>query len=123
MSKLAAVRIRGSINAGSEVKDTLGMLKLYKKNYCGVYEDNASVRGMLQKCKDFITWGEIDEETRKELTDKKSEPNPANPDESKGFFRLNPPKGGMKSLKKPYSIGGDLGNRGKEINTLIKRML
>ncbi|HID09221.1 TPA: 50S ribosomal protein L30 [Candidatus Micrarchaeota archaeon] len=43
----------------------------------------------------------------------------------KTFFRLNPPRKGWerKGIKKPYSVGGALGYRGKNINELIKRML
>jgi large subunit ribosomal protein L30 len=43
----------------------------------------------------------------------------------KRFFRLNPPRKGWerKGIKKPYSVGGALGYRGKAINDLIKRML
>jgi large subunit ribosomal protein L30 len=44
---------------------------------------------------------------------------------AKPFFRLKPPTGGFerKGIKQPYSVGGALGYRGKEINILIKKML
>jgi large subunit ribosomal protein L30 len=44
---------------------------------------------------------------------------------AKPFFRLKPPTGGFerKGIKQPYSLGGALGYRGKEISTLIKKML
>ncbi len=43
----------------------------------------------------------------------------------KNFFRLTPPRGGFEreGIKKPYSMGGALGYRRKEINELIGRML
>ncbi len=41
----------------------------------------------------------------------------------KPFFRLHPPRGGFKSVKKHYSVGGDLGYRGIAINELLMRML
>ncbi|MEM0128047.1 MAG: 50S ribosomal protein L30 [Thermoplasmatales archaeon] len=41
----------------------------------------------------------------------------------KPVFRMNPPKGGYKSTKRPYSMRGDLGYRGSAINDLIDRML
>ncbi|MFB6470846.1 MAG: 50S ribosomal protein L30 [Vulcanisaeta sp. AZ3] len=41
----------------------------------------------------------------------------------KPFFRLHPPSGGLKSIKKGYNEGGDLGYRGIAINELILRML
>ena len=41
----------------------------------------------------------------------------------KPFFRLHPPRGGLRSVKKPFTLGGDLGYRGPAINDLIRRML
>jgi|SRR5215467_741550 len=39
-------------------------------------------------------------------------------------FRLHPPKGGFKrSTRRSFSDGGELGYRGNEINTLIRRMI
>jgi large subunit ribosomal protein L30 len=41
----------------------------------------------------------------------------------KKVFRLNPPKKGYISVKRPYTKKGSLGYRGKEINKLIERMI
>jgi len=41
----------------------------------------------------------------------------------KPFFRLHPPKGGLRSIKKHYAEGGDLGYRGIAINELLIRMI
>jgi large subunit ribosomal protein L30 len=41
----------------------------------------------------------------------------------KPFFRLHPPRGGLNSIKRHFSVGGDLGYRGPFINELIRRML
>lgn len=39
------------------------------------------------------------------------------------IFRLHPPRGGLEYIRKPYGQGGTGGYRGKEINTLIRKML
>lgn len=39
------------------------------------------------------------------------------------LFRLHPPMGGIKSVKRSFVIGGDLGNRGPAINGLVERMI
>ena len=45
-------------------------------------------------------------------------------EDAKPVFRLNPPVGGFKgSTKRHYTVKGELGYRGKEINELIKRMM
>ena len=64
--KLALVLVRGVVNLSQSVKDTLNLLRLNKKNYCVVVENNPVNLGMIKKVKDFITWGEIDNDTFKE---------------------------------------------------------
>jgi len=39
------------------------------------------------------------------------------------LFRLRAPKGGWRSTKKPYTLGGALGYRGKAVNELVRKML
>ncbi|MHB1435203.1 MAG: 50S ribosomal protein L30 [Thermoplasmata archaeon] len=41
----------------------------------------------------------------------------------KPLFRLKAPKGGWKSTKKPFSLGGALGYRGRAVNDLVRRMV
>jgi len=43
--------------------------------------------------------------------------------EVKPVFRLAPPRGGFKSTKRPFKVGGDLGYRGTAINDLLRRMM
>jgi len=86
---------------------------------------------MINKVKDYVTYGEIDKETLIELL--KSRSDEKNPEkaakeafdkgELKIVFRLHPPRGGMKSIKKSFKSKGDLGYRGEEINKLLKRMM
>ena len=58
----AVIFIRGTINSKKGVADTLGMLNLHKKHHCTIIPDTPTYRGMLQKVKDYITWGEISPE-------------------------------------------------------------
>jgi len=45
-------------------------------------------------------------------------------EEAKPIFRLNPPVGGFHgSTKRHYTVKGELGYRGKDINDLIRRMM
>ncbi len=121
-SKLAIIRVRGGIRVRNEVEDTLRMLNIHRCNYCTVVPNNASFAGMAKKAKDYITYGEIDDETYKLLVSKKGE---KTGDKMKPFFRLNPPKKGFgrKGIKMPFNISGALGYRGSKINDLIKRMI
>ncbi|MBC8444127.1 uL30 family ribosomal protein [Candidatus Woesearchaeota archaeon] len=116
--ELAVIRIRGSIKVNKVIVDTLKMLNLNKTNHCIVIQNKPNYLGMIKKCKDYITWGELNSETKKELTKRKDAKRP-------NLFRLAPPKGGFerKGIKKPFTLGGVLGYRGDKINTLIKKML
>ena len=71
MRKIAIVRIRGSMGVKKEIKDTMSMLRLYNKNHCIIINNSPNMIGMLKKTKDYITWGEINEETFKELLSKR----------------------------------------------------
>ncbi|MBI2148090.1 50S ribosomal protein L30 [Candidatus Woesearchaeota archaeon] len=69
--KLAAVQIRGAVGMNRKLIDTLQMLKLVRKNSCVVVENNRNYLGMLVLLKDYITWGEINNETMKLLLEKR----------------------------------------------------
>ncbi len=122
---IAVVKVRGEINTNTDILDTLAMLSLHKRNFCSVQKATPSIMGMIKKCKDYITWGPISEETLKELIKTRAEKNPTQPEKTKKFFRLNSPKKGYgrKGIKTPFKLGGSLGDRGEKINDLIKRML
>lgn len=123
MSKLAVILIRGLVGIRFDTRDTLENLKLNKKHTCVVINDTPSLRGMLKKVQDFTTFGTINEETLKELQEKRG--NKDLEGNLKNVFFLAPPKGGFerKGIKKSFVIGGALGERKEAINDLIKKMI
>lgn len=68
---LAVIRIRGTVNIRDEIEDTLKMLRLHRVNHATLINNTPSYLGMLQKAKDYITWGEIDVETLSLLLSKR----------------------------------------------------
>lgn len=141
-ARIAAVRIRGKTKIKITVEDTMKMMRLYKNNYCAILPNNPVYLGMLRMAKDYLTWGEIDEDTFRQLLDKRGEEFKGREADSKNkikyddyfvhdnkkykkFFRLNSPRKGMgrKGIKRSFKEGGALGYRGAAINELIKRML
>lgn len=113
--EFAVVRIRGSIKVNKKIVNTLDMLHLKKVHNCIIIKNTPTNLGMIKKCKDYITWGEINTETKKLLAKRKK----------KNFFALHPPKGGFerKGIKTPFTLKGALGYRGDNINSLIKKMI
>jgi large subunit ribosomal protein L30 len=58
-----AIRIRGSPGMRNTINDTLKMLRMHKVNHGVLIWGETSYMGMLNKCKDYIAYGEIDEKT------------------------------------------------------------
>ncbi len=140
---LLVVRVRGRIRIPTEVKDTLVMLRLYKVNYCVVLVHTPQVIGMINKVRDFVTWGNADDmivdelfakhgllykgpltDTKKKIT-YKGRYVEYKGNKYKKFFALGPPtKGyGKIGIKTIFSKGGALGNRAVKINDLVRRMM
>ncbi|MEM0372591.1 MAG: 50S ribosomal protein L30 [archaeon] len=144
----AAIRIRGKVGVRKDIEDTMQMMLLKNVNNCVVLPENETSKGMLQKVKDYVTYGEIKPETyekmlmkwgrttsggrvtleylkekkvtAKELFEGKKKYKEAG---IKQPFRLHPPRKGFKSTKKPFSLKGDLGYRKEKINELLERMI
>lgn len=140
----AVIRIRGRTHIKKPVEDTFTMLRLHRKMHCVLLEDTPIVKGMIQKTKDWITFGEITDEVLKAMITKRGRKAgdvrlTAEEAETvfqeiksgkktkdtiiKPVFRLTPPSGGFKKSIKTHFPKGELGNRGEKINDLIKRMI
>lgn len=147
------VRVRGGIHARHEIVETLDFLHLSRPNHATVVPEEPSFRGMLHKVQGYVTWGEADPATVRLLLDARGEtpqgqrlsgagsPPNASPADLDGLsaevvraglsrttgvrplFRLKAPKGGWRSTKKPFALGGALGYRGAKINELVRRMV
>ncbi len=115
---IAAVKVRGNVDVPQPVKDTMTNLGLKKKNQLVVYDENDSISGMMNKAKDYITYGELSEEVVKALEEKHGEVTHGK------VYSLSPPSKGFKSTKKHVNQGGSLGKRQqKEMDNLVKRMV
>lgn len=57
------IRLRGPVGVRKEIEDTLKMLRLHKINHCVVIEENNVTTGMIQKIKDYVSYGIIDKKS------------------------------------------------------------
>ncbi|MDD1775022.1 MAG: 50S ribosomal protein L30 [Methanobacterium sp.] len=149
----AAIRVRGTTGVKGEVADTMKMLRLNRINHVVILDENPSYKGMLQKSKDYITWGEIKEDTLtkvitkrgrlpggQKLTEEYLKENTSHKSVKelskaifageklednglKPIFRLHPPRKGYKNTRRAFNEDGTLGYRGEKIEDLIKKML
>ncbi|MDP6199500.1 MAG: 50S ribosomal protein L30 [Candidatus Poseidonia sp.] len=54
------VRARSDVKVERTIRETMGYMNLTRVNHAVIIPDNPQYRGMLQKAKDYITWGEAD---------------------------------------------------------------
>jgi len=122
VGNIAIIRIRGTDDVNGRIEGTMKMLKLLKKHVCSIYPNNPVIVGMAEKCKDYVTYGEIDEETYKMLVDKRGIKKEG---KLQNYFHLSPPRGGFerRGIKYAFTQKGALGYRAGKINDLIKKML
>ena len=134
----AVVRVRGTVTAKPQIRDTLHMLNLMAVNNCTLIPGTDSYRGMLQKVKDYVTWGEISASMLERLLAAKTElegdqlqqateqlmkDDVKLSDVASSTLRLHPPVKGYEGIKRSYQLGGALGYRGDDINLLLERMI
>jgi len=139
-SLIAVIRISGQVKLKPDIKRSLYRLRLRRKYSCIlINSSNKSLFGIVKKVKFNVAYGEIEKDTlvklikhRGKKLDKKSfDAEEVAEKLMKGeklinlgfkpFFRLHPPRKGIKSkLSYPKGV---LGYNGKDINKLIERML
>ena len=114
---IAIIRIKGQVKVRKDVIETLNRLGLKKKYSCRILDKPKEEElGMLDKVRNFVAFGEINNDTYKKLVEARGK-------KSKIFFRLHPPRKGIES-KKHFGVGkGVLGDNKEKINDLIMRML
>ena len=59
----AVVKVRGTISAKREARETLDMLHLSRNNYAVLIDNRPSFIGMLFRVQNYVTWGEVSKET------------------------------------------------------------
>ena len=57
------IRVRSDRGVKPKIRDTMSMLNLTRVNHAVLIPDTPAYAGMLQKAKDYVTWGEIEADT------------------------------------------------------------
>jgi len=140
---IAIIRISGLVNVNKKVQETLDRLRLRRKYACVLIQESTENLGKLKKVRNFVAFGKINQETIEKLIEKRAKPIDKKKMDSlidfkntskkvfqgeklqdlgiKPFFRLHPPRKGIKS--KIHYPKGVLGDNKEDINKLIERML
>jgi large subunit ribosomal protein L30 len=135
---IAIVRISGQVEMPSGAKEALFRMRLRKKYSAVLLSDAPENAKILEKVRNFVAFGKIDEKTLEELILKRGkslsktkidakkvieaiEKKGINSSGIKPFFRLHPPRGGIDS--KSHFPKGVLGDNKEKINDLLRRML
>ncbi|MCR4368331.1 MAG: 50S ribosomal protein L30 [archaeon] len=152
---IAVIRVRGSVNIKPDIRLALESLNLDRPNHLVLVKEEKEPKKMVDKVKDYVTFGKIGNETLAALLEKRGRiegdqritPEFLKEKKVSDFadlasrigegkvtlkemgikrvFRLHPPKKGHArgGIKRPFAIGGALGNRGEKIDELIKKMM
>ena len=150
MTLYAVVLVRGRTQTSRRLKDALDSIRLTRVNHCSLVEERNA--GVFRVCKDYITWGEVDEDTLAKLIKKRGRMlgdklvdsavlNKGGFESASAFakalfegkakldafgmkklFRLHPPRGGHRHIKVSYPRGA-LGYRKEKINELLRLMM
>jgi len=67
MNMYAVIRVRGQPDVNVDIRRTMELMNLTRVNHCVVVPEDDVTKGMLQKAKDYVTWGEINEETLEKM--------------------------------------------------------
>lgn len=115
---IAIIRIRGQVALDKRVIATLDRLRLRKKYACVAINPTKEQLGMIESVRNFISFGEISDETYKKLVEARGKKDAEG--NLKPFFALHPPRGGAKTkLHYPLGILGE----NKEMDKLVEKML
>jgi len=68
---LVAVRVRGTVSAMAEVRETLDLLHLNHTNHAIFIDNRPAYQGMLQRVNNYVTWGEPTKETVEAIMQKR----------------------------------------------------
>ncbi len=138
---IIVIRISGQVGVLQSVKETLFRLRLRKKYSAILLKETPETKKLLNKIRNHVAYGAINEETLKQLIEKRAKPidkskkidikkiieqvnkKPLKELNIKPFFALHPPRKGI-DAKKHTGIGkGVLGDNKEKINDLVRRML
>jgi large subunit ribosomal protein L30 len=59
----AVVKVRGTVSAQREARETLELLRLARTNHAILIDNRPSYMGMLYRVQNYVTWGEASKET------------------------------------------------------------
>ena len=137
---ILVIRISGMVEVPTTVNDTLSRIRLRRKYAAVLLKETDDNYKLLSHVRNFVAFGTVDSATLVELIAKRGQVMKGKKIDAakvaaevekkslpelglKPFFRLHPPRGGIKS-KLHYPLkGGVLGDNKADINVLVRRML
>lgn len=145
--------MRGTVDVPYWAKSTLNYLNISKKFNATIVPESREYMGMLNKVRQLVAWCRVDNDTVKDLLDKKGRKSSSQPlrssdlpkeytsfdklasdiandsivlsklDWIKPWFALNPPRGGFKKTTKKQSSQGGILGENKILIDLVKKMM
>jgi len=101
---ILAIRVRGQVRVRPQIEDTLDKLLLGRLHQARIIKATPSVQGMIDKAKDYITWGEPTEDLIVKLLTKRGRL-PRNKRLTDAYVKKNSNLSSIKALAKAIASG------------------
>ena len=103
-SVILAIRVRGLVKVRPQIDDTLKKLLLGRLHQARLFKMTPSIKGMINKSKDYITWGEPTPELLNHLIIKRGRL-PGNDRVTDAYVKKNSSYSSIKALAKALATG------------------
>ena len=101
---MLVIRVRGRVKVRPQIEDTLGKLRLGRLHQARILKVNSSLSGMIDKVKDYVTWGEVSQEVVEKMLAKRGRI-PGNQKLTDAHVKKNSKQSSIKSLAKAIAAG------------------
>jgi large subunit ribosomal protein L30 len=101
---ILAIRVRGQVRVRPQIEDTLDKLLLGRLHHARLLPATQSIVGMIEKAKDYVTWGVPTEEVIEKLLLKRGRIN-GNARLTDAYVKKNSSHASIKALAKAITTG------------------
>ena len=101
---MLVIRVRGQVKVRPQIEDTLNKLLLGRLHQARILKLSPSIAGMIEKAKDYITWGEVSQDVVEKILVKRGRL-PGNKRLSDAHVKKSSAHSSIKALSKAVTAG------------------
>lgn len=101
---ILVIRVRGKVKVRPQIEDTLDKLLLGRLHQARILKVTPSIEGMINKVKDYVTWGEVSQDVVEKALSKRGRL-PGNLRLTDSYVKKNSNHASIKALAKAITAG------------------